>query len=68
MTLEPFYEAVARSEWSQVKRKASIERLLDRIRFHHKALIPFDEVRKRLKLRHPNYRGIQQIPINRIVL
>jgi hypothetical protein len=59
---ETFYRELARADWSQAKRAATIEQLLDSIRFKHKTLVPFDEVRSRLKLRHRNCRGIQDIP------
>lgn len=65
--VDPFYHRIASAEWSGVKRRATVERLLNTIRFNHPALIPFDEVRTKLKLRHPNYGGIQEIPISGIV-
>ena len=65
--IDPYYRQVASAEWDNIKRKASIEQLFDLIRFNKEALIPFDEVRTRLKLHHPNYRGFQEIPIKKIV-
>lgn len=67
MSDQSYYRQQASAVWSQAKRSATIEQLLDMVRFSHKALVPFDETRKLLKLRHRNYRGIQQIPLNDIV-
>lgn len=67
MTQEPYYRHLARIEWSHAKRAATVEELLDRIRFNQKDLVPFDEVRRRLRLRHRFYRGKKQVPLDNIV-
>jgi hypothetical protein len=67
MSKEPYYRQLASIEWTHAKRAASVERMLSTIRFSQKALVPFEEVRKSLKLHHRYYRGVQQIPLDKIV-
>jgi hypothetical protein len=67
MSQENYYRRLAAIEWSHVSRKAATEELLDKIRFHRKTLVPFEEVRKGLKLRHPSYKGIHEIHLDQIV-
>ena len=62
-----FYRTAASADWTRAKRQAVIEQLLDRVRFHQKTLVPFDEVRTRLKLRNRHYRGLQDVPLGKIV-
>ena len=60
------HDRVAR-EFQQALRKAQLETLSARVRYQPVALLPFEEVRQRLKLGRKSYRGIQNVPLEQIV-
>jgi hypothetical protein len=56
----------ARKNWDRARQHAIFEELLALISGRDDGLLSFDEVQARLRLRHSNYRGVQDIPIDRI--
>jgi hypothetical protein len=56
----------ARKNWDRARQHAIFEELLALISGRQDSLLSFDEVQARLRLRHSNYRGLQDIPIDRI--
>ena len=59
-------ERVAR-EFQQALRKAQLEVLSARVRYQPVDLLPFEEVRQRLKLGHKAYRGIHNVLLDQII-
>lgn len=54
-------------DFQQAKRRALVEDLLSYIRREPVELLPFEEVRQRLRLSSKFYRGLQNVPLNKIV-
>ncbi|MCB9435463.1 MAG: hypothetical protein H6673_00540 [Anaerolineales bacterium] len=61
------YRAIADKEWDSARRKAFWARVFNTLRSDSGALISFEEVSKRLKLKHAIYRGVQSVPIQQII-
>jgi len=54
-------------DFDRARRKAFIQQILSLITGQSQDLLSFEEVQKRLRLRNRNYRGLQQVPLDRIV-
>lgn len=52
-------------EWSRLK--GFFQRVLGSMSGHPQELLPFDEVREKLKLGGPIYRGVQDVPLDQII-
>jgi len=52
-------------EWSRVK--GFFQRVLGSLSGQPQELLPFDEVREKLKLGGPIYRGVQDVPLDKII-
>jgi hypothetical protein len=52
-------------EWSRLK--GFFQRVLGSLSGHSQELLPFDEVREKLKLGGPIYRGVQDVPLDKII-
>ncbi len=61
------YQEQAWNDWAQVRRKALMQALRDRLARQPSALIPLQEVHARLPLRGCQYRGLQQVPLALII-
>jgi hypothetical protein len=57
----------ASHEFDRARRQAEIVRLAAWLRGRDARLLPFDAIRRNLRQQSPLYRGIQQIPLDRIV-
>ena len=57
----------ANREWQDVRRAAFFQDVLGIIRQRPVDLLPFEEVRQRLRLHNTRYRGIQDVPLEQIV-
>jgi hypothetical protein len=56
----------AQAQWRKARQAAFLEKLLKLFGFRPAELLSFDEVRRKLRLGHKNYRGVQEIPIEQI--
>ncbi len=65
----PQYRSEARLEWARARRKARIHQFRFTPAFpgQQAGLLDFNEIEERLKLRHPLYRGVQNVPLEAIV-
>ncbi len=61
------YLAEARQVWDQARRKAFWARLLESMAGEEAGLLDFNEVSQRLHLRNAIYRGVQLVPLEKIV-
>lgn len=57
----------ATSEFERARRQAEIDRLRSWLLGKDSRLLPFDSIRRNLRQQSPLYRGIQQIPVEKIV-
>jgi hypothetical protein len=57
----------ARDDWARARRKAFIQSMLDLLAKRSNELVPFQEVRARLPIKGSHYRGLQQVPVSKIV-
>ena len=53
--------------FQQAKRRALIEELLSYVRYEPVDLLPFEEVRQKLKLNSKFYRGLQNVSLSKII-
>ncbi|HID86945.1 MAG TPA: hypothetical protein EYP55_06140 [Anaerolineae bacterium] len=67
MSDEGYYRVHAKLDFDRARRQAFIQDILALIRRRPTDLLPFEEVRARLRLRSRTYRGLQQIPLDKIV-
>lgn len=65
--MSDIYRVVADKEWDSARRKAFWARVFNTLRSDSGELISFEEVSKRLKLKHAIYRGVQAVPIAQII-
>lgn len=56
----------AQQDWHRARRAALVQRVVCHFRKCSANLIPFDEVRSRLRLNQKYYRGVQEIELDRI--
>ena len=54
-------------DFDRSRRKAFVQTLLSLIKSKSLALLPFEEVRDQLRLRSPQYQGLQEVPLDQIV-
>lgn len=62
-----WYEHQAREDFSRARRKAFLQSIADMLVRRPSDLVPFEEVRSRLNIRGSAYRGLQQVPLSKIV-
>lgn len=62
-----YARAEATRNWDRARREAVVSDLLSIFSARKNQLLPFDEVQTRLRLTHKNYRGLQDVPIDRIL-
>ena len=68
MTLRnPLGEDLADTDFSQARRQAALSGILDILRRQPRELLPFEEVRSRFLVRGQYDRGVQLVPISKIV-
>src|SRR5689334_13759462 len=65
--MERFNIAQARGDWVRARRQALWEAIVDVFANRSGALLPLDEVRSRLNVRGSHYRGLQQVPVDKII-
>ncbi len=57
----------ASRDWERAQRQAFVESVVSALPFSHSAdLLPFEEVKQRLRLAQRNYRGIQEVDLDQI--
>lgn len=61
------YEVDVKQGWTQAKRKAFWSQIGAAVQRRDNTLVNFDEIAARLKLRHYLYRGLQNIPLKKII-
>ncbi|MFO7695856.1 MAG: universal stress protein [Anaerolineae bacterium] len=54
-------------EFTEILQRARWRRFLNRLLGREKALLPYEEVKQRIGLREQSYRGLQPVPLDRIV-
>jgi hypothetical protein len=62
-----WYEHQVREDFARARRKAFLQSIADLLARRPRDLVPFEEVRSRLNIRGSAYRGLQQVPLNKIV-
>jgi len=64
-----WYRSEARQEWARARRKARLHQFRFTPTFpgQQAGLLDFNEIEERLNLRHPLYRGVQNVPLAQIV-
>ncbi|MFQ6057330.1 MAG: hypothetical protein ACE5MB_00420 [Anaerolineae bacterium] len=67
MSDKEYYKLQATHDFQRARRAAFIQDVLAQIRDRPADLLPFEEVRTKLHLRSQTYRGLQQIPLDKIV-
>lgn len=60
-------ESQARDDFSRARRKAFLQAISDVLARRPNDLVPFNEVRSRLNIRGSAYRGLQHVPLHKIV-
>jgi hypothetical protein len=65
MNLDP--SAPARKEFDRLHQQAAIKDLLAQLRGDPIHLLPFEDVRQRLRLSNPAYKGLQDVPLDAII-
>jgi hypothetical protein len=61
------YSHRAALDWKRARRKALVQDVLALIQRRPMDLLPFDEVREKLRLRNRRYLGLQDVPLDEIV-
>ena len=62
-----WYESQAREDFARARRKAFFQSIGALLARRSRELVPLDEVRARLNIRGSAYRGLQQVPVTKIV-
>jgi hypothetical protein len=57
----------SRQRFERARHQATLEKLMARLRGQPSTLLPFEEVRERLRLSSQAYQGLRDIPLDRIV-
>lgn len=65
--LDRMTETQARHDWDRARRKALWEAVVDVLAHRSGELVPLEEVRTRLNVRGSHYRGLQHVPLDKIV-
>lgn len=58
---------MARSEYERARRLARMDRLFGKLRGRESLLLPFDSIRRNLRQQSPLYRGLREVPLDRII-
>src|SRR3712207_3501707 len=56
-----------RDDWDRARRKALWEAVVDALTDRSGDLVPLDELRSRLNIRGSHYRGLQHVPLDKII-
>src|SRR5260221_8332573 len=67
MSIQNLYKQEALEYWNAAYRRALWSRLLNNVQGNASNLLDFNEVARRLQLKNAIYRGLQTIPLDRIV-
>ena len=59
--------SVSLHDFDRARRRAFIQQVLGLVTGRPPDLLPFGEVRQRLRLENPHYKGLQEVPLDRIV-
>jgi len=62
-----WYQSQVQEDWARARRKAFIEGIKDWISDRPRELVPFNELQARLNIRGRVYRGVQHVPLQRII-
>jgi hypothetical protein len=62
-----WYEQQAREDFARARRKAFLQSINDLMTRRPSELLPLEEVRSRLNIRGSAYRGLQQVPLDKII-
>lgn len=62
-----FYETIAREDFNRARKSALFSELFGLFRYDREELLSLQEVREKLRPRGETYRGMQTVPIDRIV-
>ncbi len=62
-----YFQQQAREDFARARRKAFLQSIADLLAQRPRELVPFEEVRTRLNIRGSAYRGLQQVPLSKIV-
>jgi hypothetical protein len=62
-----WYQQQVSEDWARARRKAFLESIVDLITDRPRELVPLNEVQSRLNVRGSAYRGLQQVPLNKII-
>lgn len=62
-----WYQHQVREDFARARRKAFLQSIADLLARRSSDLVPFEEVRSRLNIRGSAYRGLQQVPLSKIV-
>jgi hypothetical protein len=60
-------ESLSAGDFQAARAKATLQRILASLSGHSRDLMAFDEVREKLHLGGPVYRGVQSVPLSKIV-
>ena len=64
---EQWYAHQAREDFARARRKAFLQSIADLMTRRSGDLVPLEEVRARIYIRGSSYRGLQQVPLSKIV-
>jgi hypothetical protein len=67
MTNDLWARREAQEDWLRVRRKAFVQAAVDRLAGRPRELVPLQEVRARLPIGGGHYRGLQHVPLSKIV-
>jgi hypothetical protein len=62
-----WFENQSREDFARARRKAFLQSITDMLTQRSSDLVPLEEVRTRLNIRGSAYRGLQQVPLDKIV-
>src|SRR5918997_3733505 len=65
--LEHWPKTRARDDWRRARTKALREAVVDALAGRSGELLPLEEIRSRLNVRGSRYRGLQTVPLEKIV-
>jgi hypothetical protein len=62
-----WYQQQVHQDWANARRQAFLQSIVDLITDRPSELVPLNEVQSRLNARGGAYRGLQQVPLNKII-
>jgi len=65
--MNPRQMAASRKEFESARNRAAIEDILGQLRGAPTDLLPFEDVRQKLRLSSRSYRGMQEVPLDQII-